>query len=1118
MSKVVNVVLRIASIAVSFIPGFGQLSWILRAAIMIGLNVGAMLTTPKARQPERQASVTALQLGEVPREALIGRAATGGSLANAFNYGGKYGNDWEVLSIVLADHECDALEGFWVNDVYVPFGGDGTVAGYSGQLEVYFRPGTENQSVPSVLSAYGGYAASDNGAGMCHVTVCYKADASDAKNPVWPGGRPRFLWVVRGLKCYDAREDSTAPGGLGAHRWADPATREWSENPIVARYTWVRGIYACNRVDDPDMLLVGRGLTAIEAPPGNVAARANLCDEVVTLSSGSEPRYRCGGVVRADDAYLNIEELFASACAGVITQPQGCIEIEPGYARAPSFFFTDADLIVGSEVQWNDFRGEADQEWINTLVPRYVEPTMRWADHAAPIRREVADVIEDGGPREETLSLPMVTSATQAGRCGEIRRRVGRLQGHGSLTLGPRFCEVEEGDWGVWTSARRFGGAGRTVRVEAWTSAENGHMQLQLRQMSASCFSDGPEFDDGSVAAPPVVIPNVGKPAVGSWALTAGVAAVGASGLPAIKFIGTVDDSYARFVKLEYWKSDGVTAPAAVTNWTSAGLFGPDTLEHAIPGLASGAVYYGAVSYMVDRFVGERLILGPVTVPTFSIADIMDVVDNFSSLNDRDGSPIAPATIAVDGTATDHTLTGAGNADVSAEWLWAGDERSIDWWEFLLVSRPQTGIYTIGSNTAIETIYQLPRNVRAFIAYGQLMTNCITWAVRPVRVVHPDVNASRRIYGLWRKPSLASEQPYRPADNLAFEGNITGTVAGVAASSVSATVINFAARIRRDATPIPGVTIASNGSAIDHVNRDNAACDISFRFSYLGAVERLHWFDVMVRSSTSALVYVPGTNETQELIVRIPARKWALILQGVSQPLNYTFAARGVREVDLDIDPTGEIHGPWVKSTATGEDPYRPEIESQYLGLIGDSVDGVPATVVAATVDPVTGNIAGGKVVADSIDDDAINVSDWKEQGLTLIFDPSDSLELTWSGSASQIAGDRVVLGYSYDWEISVTNPTQGQEFWFDIKPHRANVSGVVQEDYSGWREGAVWTGPNTTGTFTMGRRMSTRLRVVEGPPAGDWHFGLTVDTPPQNGLVIYPGWAINVDDKRAGQ
>lgn len=603
MSKVVKVIVGVAAIAVgALVPG---MQFLIGAGISM---VGSALLQPKlGGAKNRAAAAMQVQIGEGPRQAIVGKAATAGGLVDAFNYGGKYGTDWEVLVLDLADHRCHGLEGFYVNDSYVAFAGDGPVAGYNGQLEVYWRPGTENQTVPAILTAHGpGWTANDNGAGVAHVVVAYKADDPEAKNPVWPGGRPRFLWIVRGAYCYDARKDGSV-GGSGAHRIDQPATWEYSENPIVTRYKWVRGFYACDRVGDPTQLMIGRGLSAIEAPPANVFARANLCDEIVA----GEPRYRVGGAISATEAFLDVEEDFAAACAGTIVQPEGCVEIDPGEARAIVATFTDDDLVVGSRVRWNNrMLSIADDEWVNTIVPSFIDPAQKWTEHSAPVRRDPADLIADGGPREQRAMLGFVTWSKQAQRVGEIIRRLGRLPGRGEVTLPPRFANIEEGDWVQWQSARRFKGATLTFRVEAWASNEKWHHTLTLRQISASVYSDTAPLDDGSIAYQPPAPPAIGAPAVDSWTLTSGYQDAGGVRTPALIVTGALDDRNARFVRIEYVQ--GEEAPTPATQWTDDGVTGPDVERREIT-VAAGGTYRVAISYVVDGARGERLILGPVT-------------------------------------------------------------------------------------------------------------------------------------------------------------------------------------------------------------------------------------------------------------------------------------------------------------------------------------------------------------------------------------------------------------------------------------------------------------------------------------------------------------------------
>lgn len=558
MSTTIGKILTVAAIAVAVLaaPPVGVIGAGTAALISAGIAAAQLINSLilagqiADTNQARQAQETRVQLGEGPRKAIFGKAATGGSLCDAFNYGGTYSTDYEVLVLALADHRCDALEGFYVNDQFVTYAGDGPVAGYNGQLEIYWRDGQEEQSPPAVLTANGGWTANDRLRGVSYVTVAYKADDPKSENPIWTSGRPQFLFVVRGLKLYDPRLDSTVPGGSGPQRWDDPATRVWSENAELCRYNYDRGVYACDRVDDPTQLLIGRGLSEVEAPPERIFAAANLCDETVALAGGgSEKRYRCGGVIAADEEFGTVEEAFAAAEGGIVVQPEGGVAVEPGQAKAPVAYITDNDIITGTKVTFSEFRSESDQEWCNTVAPRYVEPTQKWADHGAPVRRVDADVIADKGPRDTPVSLRLVTSGTQAQRIGEIRRRQGRLLKTGGLTLGPRFAELEEGDWIVWTSARRTKGVSVTFRIESYALGAEWRNTLQLREMAASVYSwtvadqasDGATATQQTPVTSPYYLPPRGAYSIRYRSVPYPVTA-GDTFLAIAAFTGTLDD------------------------------------------------------------------------------------------------------------------------------------------------------------------------------------------------------------------------------------------------------------------------------------------------------------------------------------------------------------------------------------------------------------------------------------------------------------------------------------------------------------------------------------------------------------------------------------------------
>src|SRR3546814_19196623 len=65
----------------------------------------------------------------------------------------------------------------------------------------------------------------------------------------------------------------------------------------------------------------------------------------------------------------------------------------------------------------------ASEEWVNTIVASYIEPTQKWAEHGAPVRRETADIVADGKPREQRMMLGFVTWVKQAGRVAGVARR-----------------------------------------------------------------------------------------------------------------------------------------------------------------------------------------------------------------------------------------------------------------------------------------------------------------------------------------------------------------------------------------------------------------------------------------------------------------------------------------------------------------------------------------------------------------------------------------------------------------------------------------------------------------------------------------------------------------------
>jgi hypothetical protein len=933
MSKFAGFIIGAIEIGIGIATG--NVALIVQGGMTIALQAIVDLTAPK--EPAREASEMTIKLGEGPRVMLVGETFTPGSLVDAFDYGGKYGTDWEVLIIRLADHKCQSLTGFYVNDDWVPYTSDGVVPRYHQQLKIYFRGDTSTDPLPAIVLDHGlGWTAADIGRSGCDVIVAYKADKPKAKHPIWPAGRPRFGFVVKGKLQYDRRKDDDVPGGSGPHRPGDPSTWEWSENAIVCWDNYERGVFAEDDTGDLGKLLVGRGLSAGELAPNDlVIAAANICDEVqgtiypydirsgagsgvggggfspdgalfyqqdtavlfvwdvltrtkiaeVPLAGGDitigedgvyakagflpassqlwhygpdgreaiklldgfavfvgPPRhaagelyflagtinetnighyvgglvtaialtfstthifegpgstawavgpdaatannlslaqippamgtpaasratgagagpaygmwngagglvvwqnghlylfdattlafvtsatvggsstyadntfnnvapgaatiwignteydtrtlatlrsvvfanwidqlitgtvydrinhaiishelatdeltwrfldrhggYRVAGPVYSNQPFIEVEQMFAAATGGSILTREGAVFVEPGQVKSVVATITDADLIVGSKVNWNQgFLSESSDEWLNTVVAKYVERDQKWNSHDAPVLRSSADIVADGKPREAAITLRLVRYLGQALRIAEISRRLGRLWGRATITLGPRFCELEDGDWIQWRSDRHFNGGTKTLRIDAYSIDEKWQNTLTLREINGEAFAaDGIYPADHSTPTTTPPPPDIGTPDAGNWALAAVTLDSPGASIPALEITGSgADDDYAEAIIFEYWKWDGATDPAADPNaipWTLYDGHGtPDTTKVDITSIVGGATYFAAVSYVVGGEIGDRLVLGPVTVADHN--PIITLEDGLTPLQLEDGA------------------------------------------------------------------------------------------------------------------------------------------------------------------------------------------------------------------------------------------------------------------------------------------------------------------------------------------------------------------------------------------------------------------------------------------------------------------------------------------------
>lgn len=480
-----------------------------------------------------------------PREIIVGETATAGTIVYQNLYGPN-GNDIAQLVFALADCECDSLAGFTVNGKDVMWNAvTGDVTEYTGKMTVRFYRGTYDQAADASLVANSGgrWTANDRGRGICYVVVELTYDAN-----LYQTGVPRFLWRVKGARLYDWRKDSTN-GGSGAHRWGQPATYEWTANPIVAAYNWRRGLWLNGQ------RIAGMNTAAASLPLDEWTAAADACDEPVALAAGgTEPRYRFNGVVSSADDHREIVRGFMSAAGGREIESGGVFKPRPGVARTVVATITDDDLAADGTVEIVPRLPRS--QLVNAVFGTWRDPARGFEKVAAAPRLSPSDETMDGGVRlEASYDIENVTSRTQAQRILEIMRREGRHQLSATVKLRPRWCVLEAGDWVQWNSALH-GFTGQTFRVEQAPVANDNTVTLTLRAISTAAYAWTTADEVNETAPAPVGSGGPSLAAVPGLSVTSvSITGAGAAERPGIRATWTpITDASVTHVEFAYRK------------------------------------------------------------------------------------------------------------------------------------------------------------------------------------------------------------------------------------------------------------------------------------------------------------------------------------------------------------------------------------------------------------------------------------------------------------------------------------------------------------------------------------------------------------------------------------
>ncbi len=458
-APVVALVSAIAT-AIGSLGAFGQ------AIFGLVLKVGAsLLAKAMQKEPEPVGVRGQIQVGgDNPVSFIVGTYATTGQLEYVGTWGksGKTPNAYLTQVISLSDLPVTGLVDLFVNGEKVTIDYDDTSYGDWGfpvkeyadgsdnALWVKFYDGTQTTADPLLMAEFGDHEERPWTAEMIGRGVAYAVVTGQFRRDRLTGP-PRCTFVLEGIKLYDPRKDTTA-GGSGPHRWGDPETYEWSDNPKVIQYNVMRGIHYGG-----EWVYGGQGMRAFQLPVSSWFAAMNECDRLVPKKAGgTEKNFRCGFEVKGDLEPIELCQKLDRASNGKTAENGGIYKTVCGNPGMPVYYFTDENLIVSEAQTFNPFPGL--EKVYNGAHASYPEPEEAWAaKDAPPLYRPDLEEEDDGRRLIANLTYEAVP----------YQRQVQRLM-RAALEANRRFRSHQ----GVFTPAAKLL---EPLDVISWTSARNGY-------------------------------------------------------------------------------------------------------------------------------------------------------------------------------------------------------------------------------------------------------------------------------------------------------------------------------------------------------------------------------------------------------------------------------------------------------------------------------------------------------------------------------------------------------------------------------------------------------------------------------------------------------------------
>lgn len=454
-------------------------------SILVGgiAALGSIFAAP-SMTPSSQKEV--IRQPTAPRRRYYGKNMIGGVIAfievrTRTNFSGSESSPHLHVLIMLAAHEIDGIEEFWIGDQQVTLNGSNLVneapfftVGVR-RAKLVAQLGTADQAAhPDLTAVFSEWTANHRLRGVANVLCIFKSVEAHNFNKVFPNGIPQVRVLARTSKCWN-------PAASGQD-FDDPETWQYSDNAAVVILNYI--------LAEDGMALP---YDLIEPAIDDWVDKINECDVPVLLETGgSEPRFRLAGGYEATSPPRDVLPLMLAPIGGSLRmRADGAIILELPDYYTPTVTFTDEHIF-----NYHLRRSPEAIKLRNEIRAKYVSPNNDYEEQEAePWRNEASIALH--GVQSATLDLTWCPSHAQA------RRRM-KLE---SYRLNPDWTGTIETNaygldaWGELLSDLTLGDVGLSTTYEK-TSHEfdpsSGRNAMGFRAMPQEAFEWGSTGEEGT--------------------------------------------------------------------------------------------------------------------------------------------------------------------------------------------------------------------------------------------------------------------------------------------------------------------------------------------------------------------------------------------------------------------------------------------------------------------------------------------------------------------------------------------------------------------------------------------------------------------------------------------